>query len=69
MQDATANIANAVRVRRAGAAHRLRREWDQVLREAPNRRKVVGGSEFVATVERRLAEDVGGTGGSEKRSR
>src|SRR5258706_14407353 len=50
-------------VRRAGAAHRLRRQRNQLLREMPNRRQAPGGSFPVAFAQRRLATEFGRAGG------
>ena len=50
-------------LRRAGAADCLCRERNELLREVPDWRKVVGGSLAVALTQGRLAAQFGGVGG------
>src|SRR5262249_19779903 len=49
-------------VRRAGPAHRVRRQRDELLRALPDRRPAAGGSRAVAAAQGRLAEDARGGG-------
>src|SRR6185295_13540902 len=52
-------------VRGKGAAHRLRRERDQLLPGLPDRREAAGGPVAVAVAQGRLAEDGGRAGGAQ----